>query len=106
MAFNDDMIQAVWEKGRRMQDRDPNEWCQDQCGAWLHRDQYENTTSEYGWKILNIVAGGGDELDNLQPFHWNNTFDIANGKPQCQVTADRSGLNPTQGIVQPRNTGM
>lgn len=106
MAFNDNMIQAVWEKGRRMPDRDPTEWCQDQCGAWLHREQYDNAESEYGWKILNIVAGGGDELDNLQPFHWNNTFNIANGKPQCRVTADRTGLNPTQGIVQPRNTSM
>lgn len=106
MVFSDDMIQAVWEKGRKLPGRDPNEWCQDQCGAWLHREQYGNEDSEYGWKILNTAAGGGIELKHLQPFHWNNTFDIANAKPLCRVTADRTGLNPTQVIVQPRNTSV
>ncbi len=106
MPFSDAMIQAVWEKGRAMPDRDPTEWRRDQCGAWLHREQYGNGDSSYGWKIENVTPGGPDELDNLQPFHWNNTFDIANGKPRCRVTAERSGLAPGQRVGQPRNTGM
>ena len=105
MAYNDDIIRAVWEKGRGIPDQDQTDWRRDQCGAWMHRTHYNNAESEFGWKILNVVAGGGDELDNLQPFQWNNTFDIASSKPQCRVTADRTGLMPTQQYLdQPRNT--
>jgi len=106
MAFSDNTIQAVWEKGRGMQDRDPTKWRKDECGAWLRREQYNNAGSEYGWKLVNVTPGGPDVPDNLQPFHWNNAFDIASGKPQCQVTADRAGLSSTQRVDRPRNTGF
>jgi hypothetical protein len=106
MQFSDAVVQAVWEKARGMTDRDPTEWRQDRCGAWLHRHQYGNVNSEYGWKIENIVAGGMDEVDNLQPFHWNNGFDIANGRPRCRVSADRAGLAPGQLVDVPRNSGV
>lgn len=103
MEFSDEMIQAIWEKGRALSDLDPTEWRQDQCGAWIHRSHYNNVNSEFGWKIRNVIPGGGNELDNLQPFHWNNTFDLENGQPQCRVTADRSGVAPGQVVDQPRN---
>lgn len=107
MAFTDEIIQAVWEKGRRMPDWNPAEWCQDQCGAWLHREQYNNTTSEFGWRILNTAPAEGNDLKNLHPFHCNNAFDVAHSKPQCRIMADRGGLAPTQSaVVQPRNTEM
>jgi len=104
MRMDRRLIQSVWEKGRAMPSWDPVEWRRDQCGAWLHREQYENEQSEYGWKIVNVAPGGQDEVDSLQPFHWKNTFDIANGKPKCRVTADRAGLQPHQRVDRPRNT--
>lgn len=104
MTHDDHMAKSIWEKGRKLPDRDPTQWRQDQCGAWLRREQYNNAGSEYGWKIVNVTAGGGDEPQNLQPFHWNNSFDVANGKPQCRVTADRTGLTPGQTADQFRNT--
>jgi hypothetical protein len=100
------MVQAVWEKARVMPDRDPTEWRQDQCGAWLHRYQYDNGESEYGWKIESTAAGGGEELENLQPFHHGNGFDIANGKARCGVSADRAGLVPGQRVEVPRNSAV
>lgn len=103
MTFSENTIQAVWEKGRAPENRNPAEWRRDRCGAWLLREQYNNTKSDYGWKILNIVPGGGDELDNLQPFHWRNSFDIAMGREQCQVKADRADLAPGQVVDHPRN---
>lgn len=39
MITDENLIQAVWEKGRGMLDRDASEWRKDQCGAWLHRDR-------------------------------------------------------------------
>lgn len=104
MTFDETLVEAVWEKGRATANRDSTEWRQDQCGAWLNRRHYNNGESEYGWKILNVVAGGADEPENLQPFHWRNGFDLANGRAQCRVTADRSGLAPGQQVLEPRNT--
>ena len=104
MEYSDELIQAVWEKGRAMPGRNGEEWRQDQCGAWLNRDQYGNDRSEFGWKILNVVPGGAAKADGLQPFHCKNSFDLAIGKAHCRVSADRSGLGPTQQVDQPRNT--
>jgi hypothetical protein len=56
MEFSDATVQAVWQKARVMPERNPDVWRRDQCGAWLHREQYENDKSEYGWKILKVVA--------------------------------------------------
>lgn len=104
MTYTDEMIQAVWEKGRGMPDRNVDEWRKDQCGAWLQRGQYHNPHSEYGWEILNTMPGPGTELDNLAPFHWQNGFDVALGQPQCRVQADRSDLAPGQRVDHPRNS--
>lgn len=68
-----------------MQGRDSAEWRRDECGAWLNRRHYNDAESEYGWKVLNVVAGSRDELENLQPFQWRNDFDRANGRPRCRV---------------------
>ncbi|MDT8452559.1 MAG: HNH endonuclease [Gammaproteobacteria bacterium] len=103
MIFSDETIQAVWEKARGMPNRNSLEWRQDQCGAWLLRDQYNNSHSDYGWSILIVVPGGGKELENLQPFHWRNSFDIATSKPQCRVKADRNDIDPGQHVDHPRN---
>ena len=104
MKFSDATVQAVWRKARVMPERNADVWRRDQCGAWLHREQYNNDKSEYGWKILKVAAGGGNYISRLQPFHCGNTFDIANGKAQCHVTADRAGLAPTQSVDLLRNT--
>lgn len=103
MIFNDETIQAVWEKARGMPNRNSLEWRQDQCGAWLLHDQYNNSHSDYGWSILLVAPGGGEDLEDLQPFHWRNSFDITTGKPQCRVKADRTDMEPGQQVDHPRN---
>lgn len=87
-----------------MQDRDAAEWRKDQCGAWMQRKHFNNTESEYGWKIMKITPDGPDSPENLEPFQWNNSFDIALSRPHCKVTAERVGLSPTQSVDQPHNT--
>ena len=106
MSFTENVINAVWEKGRGMSEQDSTEWRKDQCGAWIQRAQFNNPNSEYGWTIVNISPGKGEDVNNLQPFHFNNSFNIASGKPQCRVTADRTGLSPTQSVSQPRNANV
>jgi hypothetical protein len=104
MGFAEEMIQAVWEKARGTSERDPTEWRKDQCGAWLRREQYNHPDAEFGWKVLNVVPGGGDKIEDLQPFHWRNSYDIANGQAHCQAIADRSGVAAGQSVGEPHNT--
>jgi hypothetical protein len=103
MAYSEELIQQVWEKARAMPDQDPEDWRQDECGAWLKRQALDNEKSEHGWIIVNTSPGGPDVLENLRPLHCGNTFDKGIGKAHCHVTADRTGVQPTAALDQPRN---
>ncbi len=103
MAFSDEMIQQVWEKGRGTFDQDSSIWRQDECGAWMKREHYGNQHSDYGWKIENVSIGGPDIVQNLRPFHCQNTFDKANHRAKCHVTADRTALEASEHVKEPRN---
>jgi hypothetical protein len=103
MEFDNETVQAVWEKARSIHDRDPTEWRKDECGAWIRCDQYANHISEFGWKIENVALGKSQALDNLRPYQHENSFDKATGRPHCRVTADREGVPPTASIDTPRN---
>jgi hypothetical protein len=35
MAYSEEVIQSVWEKGRGMQGRGQDTWLRDRCGAWI-----------------------------------------------------------------------
>jgi hypothetical protein len=97
------LVESVWKKARTMTGRDPAEWRQDQCGAWLHRQQLDNDGSEFGWRIIKVVAEPGASVAGLQPFHCDNSFDIENHRPRCRTMADRGGLAAGQHVDRPRN---
>lgn len=94
MAFTEDTIQRVWEKGAIVSGNDHNVWRKDQCGAWMGRVYYGNRNSQYGWEIDHIKPtseGGSDELSNLRPLQWENNASKQEGRLTCSVTA--SGQN-------------
>lgn len=103
MAFSEELIQQVWEKGRAVNNRDGDEWRMDECGAWMHRPNYGSSTNEFGWTIRNVIPGGGDVVNNLRPFHRDNDFNRSSGKASCTVIADRQGLPPTVHVGNPGN---
>ncbi|MDC9722913.1 MAG: HNH endonuclease signature motif containing protein [Urechidicola sp.] len=90
MAFTDEKIQQVWEKGTTVAGYNPNEYRKDQCGAWMTRNQYGNRKSKYGWEIDHITVqskGGGHELSNLRPLQWENNMAKSDGNLVCVVTS-------------------
>jgi hypothetical protein len=103
MEFSDEIVQSVWEKARVVSDQDPAEWRKDECGAWIRHDSYGSHTSEFAWKIENISPGGSDDLDNLRPFHRDNSLDRSTGEHYCRVKADLEHLPATASIDSPRN---
>ncbi len=94
MAFSEETIQAVWEKGIKVASQDPVMWRQDHCTAWISRAKYGDRDSPYGWEIDHIKSqadGGGDELSNLRPLQWENNVSKQQGRLTYPVVS--SGVN-------------
>ncbi len=73
-AFSQLIISAVWNKAQSIPGVDADVARKDHCGARIHKASYGETTL-YGWEIDHkqpVSEGGGDELANLQPLHWEN----------------------------------
>ncbi len=100
---DEDTIRTVWQRGRASGEYPADTWRQDECGAWMRRSQYGEATAEFGWKIERVAPGGAKDADALRPFHVANSYDIANGRPHCRITADRTGLTATARTDEPRN---
>lgn len=106
MKLDERIVQGVWEKARAVDGKDPTEWRKDECGAWIRHDHYDSKQSEFGWKIENVSPGGPDTVENLRPFQRDNSFDIAEDKPHCRITADREDIPPTASIDSPQNKAV
>ena len=104
MKFDEDTIQRVWEHARATNDQDPTQWRKDECGAWIKRADFGERDSEFGWKIEDTVPGTPADPDHLRPFHNANSFDIANRRAHCRVSADRREAGPRARLDRPRNS--
>jgi hypothetical protein len=66
---------AIWRKASRIVGSDSNLWRMDVMGGVMYWPHYGKRDSQFGWEIDHItpkVAGGGNELENLQPLYWRN----------------------------------
>jgi 5-methylcytosine-specific restriction endonuclease McrA len=67
--FNEEQIQSVWEKGKKIAGKDPNLYREDAVGNIIYRRSY-GKISEMGWEVDHkkpVDKGGTDNLRNLQP---------------------------------------
>ncbi len=103
MKYGEQIIQQVWEKARASGEIDSNVWREDECGAWIRREDYGRTDSEFGWRIVNVAPGAPDTPENLRAFHLLNVYDLANGQARCHVAGDRTGMPVFEHTFDPRN---
>jgi len=101
-AADPGLVDAVWQHGRVLPEADPAHWRQDECGAWMRREQYAQE-AEFGWKLVKVTPGGPERAENLRPFHRDNAYDVARGGAQCALTADRASLPAEKTLMPPRN---
>lgn len=103
MRLEERTIAQVWEHARAVDGLDAGQWRRDECGAWMRREHYGREDSEFGWRIVNVSAGGADATENLRALHLRNAYDPALQRAKCAVTADRTALPATARIREPRN---
>jgi hypothetical protein len=87
MQYHDSVVDDVWNQATATADRDPRQWRRDQCGAWLYRDDYGSSQSEFGWWIADLSESGSREMPDLRAFHHRNGFDVTNGVALCHMRA-------------------
>jgi len=88
MSFNEETIQQVWEKGKVVENQDRDVKRQDSAQALIHREDYGDRDSEFGWEIDHIEPDGGDDLSNLQPLQWENNVAKQDGSFDPVVTSE------------------
>jgi len=85
-AFTDDVIEAVWSKGRPDPPHPLAAHRRDVCGAPMQRFAHGTEVLD-GWEIDHIKPvseGGTDDLENLQPLQWENNRHKADNWPHWE----------------------
>ncbi len=89
------MIDRVWEKARIIEGLNPDMFRKDACGALIMRDKY-GKKNPFGWEINHIFPksrGGGDEIDNLRAFHYQNNISKADDYPSYTSMIKYNGVD-------------
>jgi hypothetical protein len=89
MSYSDEDLRRIWAKGKIVSA--DNLWRKDVCDAFMYWPHYGNRNSEYGWEVDHIVPiarGGGEDLSNLRPLHWENNASRQDGKLVCAVKSN------------------
>jgi hypothetical protein len=88
MTSSDEIVQKVWEKGKIVDEYNPDKYRKDACDAWIAREKYGDRKSKLGWEIDHIDPDAEDDLSNLRPLQWANNLDKSDKKRlTCIVTA-------------------
>lgn len=93
---------AVWNKAPISKAYNSSEVRLDPCKALMHKSEYGNRESDYGWEIDHVVpeqllASCGvpedliNNIDNLRPMHWNNNLKKSNAFPKYNANITMVG---------------
>ena len=86
--FDRDTIRRVWNFAQAVQGNDADLWRKDEFGAWIHRLEYCNRHSQFGWHIAELSGTHETGLASLRPLQWQNFVDQTAAVTQSRMTAD------------------
>lgn len=76
-GYDAEIVNRVWCLARTVPGNDPEVWRKDEFGAWIHRHDYRNRHSEFGWEIADYgYQKKGAGLASLRPMQWQNHVDF------------------------------
>lgn len=89
-GYEPDVVERVWQLAQIVSGNDPQVWRKDEFGAWIHRRDYRQRHSEFGWEIAEagyrMRASG---LEALRPMQWQNHVDfLVAARHQAVISAD------------------
>lgn len=99
MTITVELVNAVWDKGKVVDGKNPNIVRQDPCGAWIVRDGFGDRSNPFGWEIDHILPLGTakknikeiDDIENLRPMHWRNNVSKSNSFPFYRASMTSQG---------------
>lgn len=83
-ASSRELQDRAWENGERVEGNDAELWRKDEFGAWIHRLEYGNRRSEFGWEWADSPGRPGSAM---RPLQWQNYIDQVAAHTQSRVTA-------------------
>ncbi|MBL9130505.1 MAG: hypothetical protein JNG86_04850 [Verrucomicrobiaceae bacterium] len=89
-GYDADVVRGVWALGQVIPGNDPEIWRKDEFGAWMHRREYRNRHSEFGWEIADYgYTRRAFGIASLRPMQWQNHLDfMVAARNQAVITAD------------------
>ncbi|MEM8955714.1 MAG: hypothetical protein AAGD22_16290 [Verrucomicrobiota bacterium] len=98
--YDKEVVDRIWSFGKIVIGNDPALWRKDEFNAWIHRLDYGNRHSQFGWEIADGSLGRSPEdqgIAALRPLHWQNYLDESSAHYQSRITAD--GLQNTRQLL-------
>lgn len=98
-GYDREVIDRVWSYAQVVAGNDPAVWRKDESGAWIHRAEYGNRRSEFGWEIVECgFLTRGQGVAALRPMQWQNYLDfMVADRRRATVSAD--GLHNARRLV-------
>jgi len=99
------IIQKVWEKADVVPGFNPRIWRKDCCGALIHKNQYGNRKSAFGWELDHVILksqGGSNQISNLRPLQWKNNASRQVAQLVCSVRSNEAYLKGVKEGLQKR----
>jgi len=96
LGYDSEVVARVWSLAQVITSNDPSVWRKDEYGAWLHRQDYRNRHSQFGWEIADcgfFLRRSG--VAALRPMQWQNYVDF-------QVAARTGAVMTADGLQNVR----
>lgn len=98
-GYDREVVERVWTLAQMVPGNDSAVWRKDEFGAWMHRQEYRNRHSEFGWEVADYgFRARSSGVTALRPMQWQNHVDfLVATRNQAVISAD--GLRNARRLI-------